>query len=44
MTYDECVTQLRRDYDGYHFAEETPGTYNPFCVLNTLDSLKFGNY
>lgn len=44
MTKDECREMLRRRYDGYHFAEDTVGMYNPFSVLNTLAKRKFGSY
>lgn len=44
MTYDECVETLRHRYDGYHFEENSPGVYNPFSVLNTLNKKKFGSY
>ncbi|MBQ3631945.1 MAG: AAA family ATPase, partial [Prevotella sp.] len=39
MTKEECYERLRYDFDGYHFNEYTKeGVYNPFSVLNTLDS------
>lgn len=44
MTKDECVEELRQRYDGYHFHQNGKGVYNPFSVLNTLDSLEFGDY
>jgi len=44
MTHEECVERLRRDYDGYHFVEDSPGMYNPFSVLNTLSKKKFNKY
>ena len=44
MTKEECVEKLRTEYDGYHFEETSPGIYNPFSVLNTLDRQKFGSY
>lgn len=46
MTLDECFAALMRRYDGYHFTEDTslPGLYNPFSVLNTLDSCAFRDY
>ena len=40
----ECYSQLAIMYDGYHFCEDTEGVYNPFSILNTLDSLKFKEY
>ena len=45
MTKDECYERLRRDFDGYRFNEYTnEGVYNPFSVLNTLNSLVFRDY
>ncbi len=44
ITLDEAYSELKRNYDGYHFSEDAPGMYNPFSVLNTLDNLKFGSY
>lgn len=46
MTVDECYAELKRRYDGYHFCEDldTPGMYNPFSILNTMDKLKFNSY
>ena len=42
--YDTVCERLRQMYDGYHFETGTPGIYNPFSLLNTLDSMKFGDY
>lgn len=44
MTYEETLSRLREDYDGYHFCENSPGIYNPFSLLNTFDSRAFGSY
>ena len=44
MTVDECLAELRRMYDGYHFYQETAGVYNPFSLLNSLDKKEFGMY
>ena len=44
MTYDEAVAKMRSMYDGYHFHHKGCGMYNPFSVLNALDSLEFGSY
>lgn len=44
MNYDEVTAELKACYDGYHFAENTPGLYNPFSLLNTFKYKKFGNY
>lgn len=44
MTEEECYAQLKECYDGYHFEESSPGIYNPFSLLRTLDARKFDNY
>ena len=44
ISLDEAYSELKKRYDGYHFSEDTDGMYNPFSVLNTLDSCKFGSY
>lgn len=44
MTYEDTLTKLRTDYDGYHFCENSPGLYNPFSLLNTFISNEFGSY
>lgn len=44
MTYTEACEKMRRMYDGYHFRHNMEGIYNPFSVLNALDSREFGSY
>lgn len=45
MTKEACYERLRDDFDGYHFNEfAKEGIYNPFSVLNTLDSRVFRDY
>lgn len=44
MTREKCIEELRHRYDGYHFHQNGKGIYNPFSVLNTLDSMEFGEY
>ena len=40
-----CLERLTCQYDGYRFSEgEVPNVFNPFSVLNALNSLKFRNY
>ena len=43
LTYEETCDRLKESYDGYHFAENSEGIYNPFSVLNTFDKMKFGS-
>ncbi len=44
MSRVETCRELREMYDGYHFAENSPGIFNPFSLLNTFASMKFGKY
>ena len=44
MTVDEVYAEAERRYDGYHFAPDTPGMYNPFSVLNALKKRDFGSF
>ena len=39
MTKEACYERLKRDFDGYHFCEDSVGMYNPFSLLNTLASV-----
>ena len=44
MTYEELLAEMKRRYDGYHFAPDSEGIYNPFSVMNALASRYFGSY
>ena len=44
MTFEEACEQLRKQYDGYHFCENSIGIYNPFSLLNTFDKKVFNDY
>ena len=39
-----CYERLKQQYDGYHFHENSVGVYNPFSLLNALDSQEFKDY
>ena len=41
---DELTTRLKRMYDGYCFAADAEGVYNPFSLLNALKQKRFSNY
>ncbi|GHT54368.1 hypothetical protein FACS189446_3840 [Bacteroidia bacterium] len=43
-TYEETIFEMKKCYDGYHFAKESEDMYNPFSVLNTFARLDFGEY
>ena len=44
MTVDECLAELKRMYDGYHFHQDSEGIYNPFSLLNAFSDKEFGYY
>lgn len=44
LDYEEVCQKMKRMYDGYHFRHNMEGVYNPFSVLNALDSSEFGSY
>ena len=44
MSKDECYEKLKKQYDGYHFSKRGVGIYNPFSLLNALDSQDFGDW
>lgn len=41
---EEIKTRLKQRYDGYHFGEKMIDIYNPFSILNALDSMVMRNY
>lgn len=44
ISYEAVCRELKECYDGYHFTPYSVGVYNPFSLLNTFDSMTFGNY
>jgi hypothetical protein len=44
QTYEEAVAEMKSRYDGYHFAGKSPDIYNPFSVLNVLNTKQYSNY
>ena len=45
MTADECLAELKKNYDGYHFSEDTKtDVYNPFSLLKAFADTSFGSY
>ena len=44
MTFNEAVEKMIRQYDGYHFAPDAAGLFNPFSVLNALNFGDFDSY
>ncbi|MDR3252454.1 MAG: AAA family ATPase, partial [Tannerella sp.] len=44
MTFEAALAEMKKRYDGYHFADRSPDIYNPYSVLNTLLKRHFGYY
>lgn len=44
MTADECLVELKRMYDGYHFSKISPDIFNPYSLLNAFSDQDFGSY
>ena len=45
LTPEETAEQLKANYDGYHFsADNMVGVFNPYSLVNALDSGKIKNY
>ena len=43
-TREETLEALRRYYDGYHFAGQSPDVFNPFSLLNAMARGKLDYY
>lgn len=41
---EEALLMLKESYDGYHFSEDSPDIYNPYSLLNALDSRKINDF
>ena len=41
---EEMKSLLKQKYDGYHFSDNMTDVYNPFSLLNALDSLRLQDY
>jgi len=44
MTYEECLAELTRFYDGYHFSENSEDIFNPFSLVKALNARKIAPY
>ena len=44
MSVSETKEKLAEMYDGYHFAYDSEGVYNPFCLLKCFMENNFGSY
>ena len=43
-TERECLAELKRLYDGYHFSATGEGMYNPYSLLHCFAESGFGSY
>ena len=45
ISKEECIAELKKNYDGYHFSKDTEtDIYNPFSLLNAFVDSNFGSY
>ena len=44
LTYNELKQRLKARYDGYHFSKRLFDVYNPFSIINALDSHDLSDY
>ena len=44
QTRDEAIADLKRQYDGYHFAWPSPDIFNPFSLLNSMQDRMLRSY
>ena len=44
ITVDEAYALLKKNYDGYHFSENSKDVYAPFSLLNALNDNKTSYY
>ena len=42
--FDEMMSMLKLQYDGYHFSDRMTDVYNPFSLLNAFDSGRIYDY
>lgn len=43
-SFDEMMSMLKLQYDGYHFSDRMTDVYNPFSLLNAFDSGRIYDY
>ena len=44
ITLDEAYAELKRNYDGYHFSENSQDIYTPYSLLNALNDKAARSY
>jgi hypothetical protein len=44
LSYEETLSKLKEQYDGYHFCVKSEDIYNPFSLLSAFDDQALGSY
>jgi hypothetical protein len=44
ISREQAFAEMKKRYDGYHFATQSEDMYNPFSVLNTFSQQRFSYY
>ncbi len=44
MTYEECLEELTRYYDGYHFSKKSEDVFNPFSLVRAMNARDIAPY
>lgn len=44
LSVTQTLAQLKQQYDGYHFSEDSVNVYNPFSILNVFAGKVFRNF
>ncbi len=44
VSYEECLEELRKYYDGYHFSEQSEDMFNPFSLVRAFNAQKLESY
>ncbi len=44
MNYEECLEELRRYYDGYHFSKKSEDVFNPFSLVRAMNAQSIESY
>ena len=44
LSHDAMLQRLKTRYEGYHFAENSEGVYNPYSLINAMSDRRLKNY
>ncbi len=44
MSYEDCLAELQRYYDGYHFSKNSEDVFNPFSLVKALNAKDIAPY